>query len=87
MGIAASGALLTDPNQGWLPFEDNAEFQAARAEAEAEAQAIVEKYADQQNANPEGRAATSFPKHLHREERIMPADAALATVPRTALGN
>jgi transposase len=77
-GHRSERRVLTDPNQGWLPFEDNAEFQAARAEAEAEAQAIVEKYADQQKRKPRKPRSDSFPKHLHREERIMPADAALS---------
>jgi transposase len=70
--------VLADPNQGWLPFESNAELQEARAEAEAEAQTIVETYAAHRKQKRRKPRTESLPKHLRREERIMPADAALS---------
>jgi transposase len=77
-GHRSERRVLADPNQGWLPFENNAEFQEARAEAQAEAQAIVERYAAKQKLKPRKRRSEALPSHLHREEQIMPADAALS---------
>jgi hypothetical protein len=77
-GHRSERRVLADPNQGWLPFENNAEFQEARAQAQAEAQAIVERYAAKQKLKPRKRRSESLPSHLRREEQIMPADAALS---------
>jgi transposase len=77
-GHRSERRVLDDPNQSWLPFENNAEFQEARAEAEAEAQAIVEKYTATRKPQARKPRSESFPSHLRREERIMPADAALS---------
>lgn len=40
-GHRSEKRVLPAENQGWLPFENSEEFQAARAEAEAQAEAIV----------------------------------------------
>ncbi|HEX4150216.1 MAG TPA: transposase, partial [Pirellulales bacterium] len=82
-GRRSERRVLPDPQQGWLPFEDNAEFQAARAEAEAEAQALVETYTVQRKRQPldKKRRSEGLPSHLRREERIMPAEAAQMTCP------
>ena len=77
-GNRSERRVLDDPNQSWLPFENNAEFQEARAEAEAEAQAIVEKYTATRKPQARKPRRESFPSHLRREERIMPAAAALS---------
>jgi transposase len=77
-GHRSERRVLADPNQSWLPFENTAEFQEARAEAQAEAQAIVERYAAKQKLKPRKRRSESLPSHLRREERIIPADAALS---------
>ena len=77
-GHRSERRVLADPDQGWLPFDNNAEFQEARAEAQAEAQAIVERYAAKQKLKPRKRRSESLPSHLRREEQIMPADAALS---------
>jgi transposase len=77
-GHRSERRVLDDPNQSWLPFDNNAEFQEARAEAEAEAQAIVEKYTATRKPQARKPRSDSFPSHLRREERIMPADAALS---------
>jgi transposase len=70
--------VIDDANQGWLPLENTAEFEAARAAAEAEAQAIVETYTVQRKKTPRKPRNESLPSHLRREEEIMPADAALS---------
>jgi transposase len=80
-GQRSEKRVLPDAKQGWLPFEDNAEFQAARAEAEAEAQAIVETYTVQRKQQPKKRRSEALPSHLRREERIIEADDALKTCP------
>ena len=47
-------------------------------QAQAEAEAIVERYAAKQKLKPRKRRSELLPRHLRREERIMPADAALS---------
>ena len=42
--IAARSGSSAAADQSWLPFENSEEFQAARAEAEAQAEAIVQTY-------------------------------------------
>jgi len=80
-GHRSEKRILSPANQSWLPFEDNAEFQAARAEAEAQAQAIVETYTIQRKTQPKKPRSESLPSHLRREERIIAADAALESCP------
>lgn len=77
-GNRSERRVLADPDQKWLPFENSAEFQEARAEAQAEAETIVEKYAAQREVKRRKPRGESLPSHLRREERIMPADAALS---------
>src|SRR6185436_15912530 len=43
-GPRSEKRILTGPNQNWLPFENSEEFQAARAEAEAQAEVLVDAY-------------------------------------------
>ena len=80
-GHRSEKRILSPANQSWLPFEDNAEFQAARAEAEAQAQAIVETYTIQRKTQPKKPRSESLPSHLRREEQIMEADDALKNCP------
>ena len=80
-GQRSEKRILSPANQSWLPFEDHAEFQAARAEAEAQAQAIVETYTTGRKTRPKKPRSESLPSHLRREERIIAADAALRSCP------
>jgi transposase len=75
-GQRSEKRILSSPNQSLLPFDDQAEFQAARAEAEAQAEAIVQTFTVTRAAQKKKRDE-SLPSHLRREERIMPADEAL----------
>ncbi len=43
-GSRSEKRILDSPGQGLLPFESQEEYQAAKAEAEAEAKQIIEKY-------------------------------------------
>jgi hypothetical protein len=58
-----------------LPFENSKEFEAARAEAEAQAEAVIQKYTGERKNPPKKRRDESLPSHLRREERIIEADA------------
>ena len=49
-GHRSEKRILTGPEQPLLPFENNEEFQAARAEAQAEAQTIIEAYTVKRHA-------------------------------------
>ena len=49
-GHRSEKRILTGPDQQWLPFENSEEFQAARAEAEAQAAAVVQTYTVQRKA-------------------------------------
>jgi transposase len=80
-GQRSEKRILSPAHQSWLPFEDSAEFQAARAEAEAQAQAIVETQAIQRKTQPRKPRSEALPSHLRREERIIAADDALKTCP------
>jgi 3-methyladenine DNA glycosylase Tag len=43
-GHRSEKRVISGPNQSWLPFENSEEFQAARAEAEAQAEILVDAY-------------------------------------------
>ena len=43
-GHRSEKRILPAAEQAWLPFDSSEEFQAARAEAEAQAEAIVQTY-------------------------------------------
>jgi len=75
-GHRSEKRILTGPDQRWLPFEDSEEFQAARAEAEAQAEAIVQTYTVERKARSKKPRDESLPSHLRREERIIEGDAA-----------
>jgi hypothetical protein len=75
-GHRSEKRVLTGPDQQWLPFENSAEFQAARAEAEAQAAAVVQTYTVQRTAAKKKPRDESLPAHLRREEQIVESDAA-----------
>ena len=58
-----------------MPFESSEEFQAARAEAEAQAEAIIQKYTVEREVQTKKPRDESLPSHLRREEQIVAGDA------------
>jgi transposase len=81
--------IFPDANQAWLPFESSEEFQAARAEAEAQAEAIVQTYTVTR-AVPKKKRNESLPSHLPRVEKIIEGNEAQTNCPthgpRTVIG-
>lgn len=78
-GHRSEKRILPAPNQEFLPFENSQEFEAARAEAEAQAEALIQKYTVERKVQPKKRRDESLPSHLRREEHVMEADAAVKT--------
>jgi hypothetical protein len=74
-GHRSEKRIFPAPNQDLLPFENSKEFEAARAEAEAQAEAVIQKYTGERKNPPKKRRDESLPSHLRREERIIEADA------------
>jgi transposase len=77
-GHRSEKRILSGPDQDWLPFDNNEEFQAARAEAEAQAAAIVQTYTVEREVKKKPRDE-SLPSHLRRDERIIEGDASQST--------
>lgn len=69
-GHRSEKRVLANPEQAWLPFDTSEEFQAARAEAEAQAEAIVQTYTVTR-AVPKKKRDESLPAHLRRVERVI----------------
>jgi transposase len=83
--------ILSDTGQTFLPFEDSQEYQEARAEAQAEADRIIQTYTVTREVRKQNqRRDESFPSHLRREEQIVPAADAVTQCPthgaRTVIG-
>jgi transposase len=78
-GQRSEKRIITGPNQNWLPFESSEEFLAARAEAEAQAEAIIQKYTVERIVQKKKPRDESLPNHLRREEQIVGGDAELQT--------
>jgi transposase len=72
-GHRSEKRILPAAEQGWLPFESSEEFQAARAEAEAQAEAIIQTYTVTRAVGKKKRDE-SLPAHLRRVERIIEGD-------------
>jgi transposase len=72
-GHRSEKRIVTSPNQNWLPFESSEEFQAARAEAEAQAEVLVDAYQRRRQTQKKPRDE-SFPSHLRRVEELVAAD-------------
>jgi transposase len=68
-GHRSEKRILTGPDQSLLPFDDSQEFQAARAEAEARAEAIVQTFTVTRVAKK--KRDESLPSYLRREEQIV----------------
>lgn len=58
------------PDHPWLPFENEEEIKVAREEAEAEAEAVIQKYTVERTVNKQKPRNEALPSHLRREERI-----------------
>jgi|GEM_PF-2134992 len=87
-GNVSEKRLPSDNDQGRLPFEDKAEWQAAKAEAEAE---VVEaKIKDKRDTKKTKRRHESLPRHLRCEERFADVPEELRQCPthgeRTIIG-
>jgi transposase len=80
-GSRSEKRILDSPGQGLLPFESVEEFEAAKAEAEAEAKQIVEKYEVQQHERKKKRRSESLPADLPRVEVLVEVDDSLRTCP------
>ena len=79
-GQRSEKRLLRGPDQAFLPFDNNEEFQAARAEAEAEAEAIVQTFTVTRTIHKKKRDE-SLPSHLRRVEQIITGDESLQNCP------
>lgn len=73
-GHRSERRVIPASEQSWLPFENSEEYQAARAEAEAQAAAIVQTYTATR-AVPKKKRDESLPSHLPRVERVIEGDA------------
>jgi transposase len=69
-GHRSEKRILPDADQRWLPFDSSEEFQAARAEAEAQAKAIIQSYTVTRAVQKKKRDE-SLPGHLPRVEKII----------------
>jgi len=72
-GHRSEKRILPDDGQKWLPFDNSEEFQAAQAEAQAQAEAIIQKYTVTRAAKKKKRDE-SLPRHLPRVEKIVDGD-------------
>jgi transposase len=73
-GHRSEKRILPAPNQTLLPFDNDEEFQAARAEAEAQAEAIVQTYLVKRTIRKKKKRDESLPRHLRRVEQVIEGD-------------
>ena len=69
-GRRSEKRVPSDPDQQWLPFENDAEYLAARAEAEAEAEVVIQTFTVERKVRNRKPRNESFPDHLRREETV-----------------
>ena len=69
-GQRSEKRVPSSPDQQWLPFENDAEFLAARAEAEAEAEVVIQTFTVERQVRKRKPRNESFPDHLRREETV-----------------
>ena len=81
-GSRSEKRILASPGQGLLPFETQEEFEAAKAEAEAEAKNIIAKYEVQQHERKKKRRSESLPADLPRVEVPVEVDDSLRNCPK-----
>jgi transposase len=80
-GSRSEKRILDSPGQGLLPFESEEEYMAAKAEAEAEAKQIIEKYEVKRHARKKKRRNESLPADLPRVEMPVEVEESLKTCP------
>jgi transposase len=78
-GHRSEKRIITSPDQEWLSFANQEELLAARAEAEAQAEAIIQRYTVEREIKKKQPRDESLPRHLRREEQIIRGDAAQTT--------
>jgi transposase len=81
-GSRSEKRILDGPGQGLLPFESEDEYKAAKAEAEAEAKQIIEKYEVASHERKKKRRSESLPADLPRVEIPVQVDDSLQNCPR-----
>lgn len=69
--------IVSSSAQELLPFESEEEYQAAKAEADAEAEQVIEKYAVERHVRKKKPRTESLPSHLPRVEVPVPVDESL----------
>jgi transposase len=69
-GHRSEKRILAAEGQAWLPFDNSEEFQAAQAEAKAQAEAIVQTYTVTRIVTKKKRDE-SLPEHLPRVEKVI----------------
>ncbi len=76
-GSRSEKRILSGPSQALLPFESEEEFQAAKAEAEAEAKQIVDEYTVKRHERKKKPRKESLPADLPRIEVAVEIDESL----------
>ena len=89
-GSRSEKRILDSPGQGLLPFESEAEYQAAQEEAKAEPQQIIEKYEVARHERKKKRRSEAVPADLPRVEVSVDVDDSVRNCPthgeRTQIG-
>lgn len=83
-GHRSEKRILPAADQALLPFESSEEFQAARAEAEAQAEAIIQTYTVKRTITKKKRDE-SLPAHLPRIEKVIEGDESQKNCPAHGL--
>jgi transposase len=78
-GHRSEKRIIAGPDQEWLPFANSEELLAARAEAEAQAEAMIQRYTVEREIRKKQPRDESLPRHLRREEQIIQGDASQKT--------
>jgi transposase len=81
-GSRSEKRILDSPGQSLLPFESEEEYQAAKAEAEVEAQQIIHTYQVASHERKKKRRSESFPVDLPRVEIPVEVDDSLKHCPK-----
>ncbi|MEZ6151355.1 MAG: transposase [Pirellulaceae bacterium] len=76
-GSRSEKRIVSGPSQALLPFEREEEFQAAKAEAEAEAKQIVDEYTVKRHERKKKPRKESLPADLPRIEVAVEVDESL----------
>lgn len=80
-GNRSEKQIISSPAQAFLPFENQAELEAAQEEARAEAEAMLSDQAERPKTKPRQPRSEALPAHLPRVECIAPVPEAMAVCP------